>query len=376
MKILYGVPGEGMGHATRTKVIVTHLLEKGHDVKIVSSDKAFGFLRQAFPGRVYEIEGLHFAFKKGKIVPVDLTDPTQVASIWTKVIKVVGDGTNAGRGALTNGLGPILFSDVIPTGAVAERIVPRFINDLDIALETEIVNQAFANLNFGLRYSAVESQWKIITASNLNLTEDFSLGKSGDTTSTNVDSSWIVAFVKQADSYTVRIRTLSYVFGSVNQNRFYFDSNEKRYNDQLGAVVKDQIRVLGVNTASDLINELRQDIEFEISDSIKFDDGYESTNEIKLGFRDADDDGVIDNPDSFENLVGIDQDLNFLFFEEITDVYGTKIFNLLDNSNDLVLVREKESLINFNDTATYPDQQLIYFYDQAEDIVKKINRLN
>jgi hypothetical protein len=315
-----------------------------------------------------------FAFKKGKIVPVDLTDPTQVASIWTKVIKVVGDGTNAGRGALTNGLGPILFSDVIPTGAVAERIVPRFINDLDIALETEIVNQAFANLNFGLRYSAVESQWKIITASNLNLTEDFSLGKSGDTTSTNVDSSWIVAFVKQADSYTVRIRTLSYVFGSVNQNRFYFDSNEKRYNDQLGAVVKDQIRVLGVNTASDLINELRQDIEFEISDSIKFDDGYESTNEIKLGFRDADDDGVIDNPDSFENLVGIDQDLNFLFFEEITDVYGTKIFNLLDNSNDLVLVREKESLINFNDTATYPDQQLIYFYDQAEDIVKKINR--
>jgi hypothetical protein len=314
------------------------------------------------------------AFKKGKIVTADLTDPAQTTSLWTKVIKVVGDGTNAGRGILTNGLGPILFSDVIPTGAVAERIVPRFINDLDTALENEIVNQAAANLNFGLRYSDTESQWKIITASNLNLTDDFSLGKSGDITNTTIDSSWIVAFVKQPDSYTVRIRTLSYVFGSVNQNRFYFDTNEKRYNDQLGAVVKDQIKVLGINTASDLINELRQDTEFEISDSIKFDDGYESTNEIKLGFRDSDDDGVIDNPDSFENLVGIDQDLNFLFFEEITDVYGTKIFNLLDNSNDLILVREKESLINFNDTETYPDQQLIYFYDQAEDIVKKINR--
>jgi hypothetical protein len=314
------------------------------------------------------------AFKKGKIVPVDLNDATQTASLWTKVVRVIGDGTNAGRGVLTNGLGPILFSDVIPTGAVAERIVPRFINDLDTALENEIVNQAAANLNFGLRYSDTESQWKIITASNLNLTDDFSLGKSGDITNTTVDSSWLVAFVKQPDSYTVRIRTLSYVFGSVNQNRFYFDSNEKRYNDQLGAVVKDQIKVLGINTASDLINELRQDIEFEISDSIKFDDGYESTNEIKLGFRDSDDDGVIDNPDSFENLVGVDQDLNFLFFEEITDVYGTKIFNLLDNSNDLILIREKESLINFNDTATYPDQQLIYFYDQAEDIVKKINR--
>jgi hypothetical protein len=314
------------------------------------------------------------AFKKGKIVPANLNDATQTASLWTKVVRVVGDGTNAGRGVLTNGLGPILFSDVIPTGAIAERIVPRFINNLDTSLENEIVNQAAANLNFGLRYSDTESQWKIITASNLNLTDDFSLGKSGDITNTTADSSWIVAFVKQPDNYTVRIRTLSYVFGSVNQNRFYFDVNEKRYNDQLGAVVKDQIKVLGINTASDLINELRQDIDFEISDSIKFDDGYESTNEIKLGFRDSDDDGVIDNPDSFENLVGVDQDLNFLFFEEITDVYGTKVFNLLDNSNDLILVREKESLINFNDTATYPDQQLIYFYDQAEDIVKKINR--
>ncbi|MFY8020410.1 MAG: MJ1255/VC2487 family glycosyltransferase [Bacteroidia bacterium] len=67
MKILYGVPGEGMGHATRTKVIVSHLLEKGHDVKMVSSDRAFTFLNSAFPNRVYEIEGLHFAFKKGKV---------------------------------------------------------------------------------------------------------------------------------------------------------------------------------------------------------------------------------------------------------------------------------------------------------------------
>lgn len=67
MKILYGVPGEGMGHATRTKVIVSHLIEKGHDIKIVSSDRAFSFLNEAFPGKAYAIEGLHFAFKKGKV---------------------------------------------------------------------------------------------------------------------------------------------------------------------------------------------------------------------------------------------------------------------------------------------------------------------
>jgi hypothetical protein len=150
-----------------------------------------------------------------------------------------------------------------------------------------------------------------------------------------------VAFVKQPDSYTVRIRKQSYIFGSVNQNRFYFDSNEKRYNDQVGAVVKDQIKVLGINTSKDFITQLKQDVPFEVSDTIKFDDGYESTTEIKLSFRDSDDDGVIDNPEAFENIVGLNQDLNFLFFLSSNDIYGTKIRTLIDNSTDLILIRQK-----------------------------------
>lgn len=67
MKILYGVPGEGMGHATRSKVIIQYLLEQNHDVRVVSSERAFTFLHSAFPGRVTEIKGLHFAYKNAKI---------------------------------------------------------------------------------------------------------------------------------------------------------------------------------------------------------------------------------------------------------------------------------------------------------------------
>jgi hypothetical protein len=314
------------------------------------------------------------AFKKGLLVNIDPTDPDQTDRVWTKVIKITGDGTNAGRGVLINGLGPITFSDSVPTGAIAIRIVPRFVNDLSVSLETELVNQAFQNLNFGLRYDTVNSQWKIITSSNLNLSDNFNLGKAGDTTNTNVDASWMVAFVKEADRYVVRIRKLSYIFGSLAQNRFYFDSNEKRYNDQLGSVVKDQIKVLGINTAEDFITQLKQDVPFEISDTIKFDDGYESTSEIKLSFYDSDNDGVIDNPESFEKIVGVDQILNYLFLQETVDDYGTKIYTLIDNSNNTILIREKESLIDFTDTVTYPDGQLIYFYDVDEDVVKQINR--
>jgi len=309
-----------------------------------------------------------YRFKKGKLVIADVNDSEQTEYIWTKIVKITGDGS------YVKGPGPITLNETVPTGAIAQRIVPRFVSDLPVALETEIVNQVFDNQTFALRYEITESQWRLVTSSNLNLTNDFTLGKAGDTTNTNIDSSWIVAFVRQPDSYIVRIRKQSYIFGSVNQNRFYFDSNEKRYNDQVGAVVKDQITVLGINTSKDFITQLKQDVPFEVSDTIKFDDGYESTNEIKLSFRDSDDDGVIDNPEAFENIVGLNQDLNFLFFLSSNDIYGTKIRTLVDNSTDLILIRPREAGIDFNDTVSYPDQQLIYFYDSAEDIVKRVDR--
>jgi len=332
-------------------------------------------LKYVYPGSLIKfVPPNGYAFKNNKIVDKDAKDPDQLDRLWIKIIKVTGDGTNAGRGTLANGLGPIITSSPVPSGAIASRIVPRFVNDLSTALETEIVNQAFNNLNFGLRYDVENSQWKIITANNIDLIDSFTLGKAGDTTNSNVDASWIIAFVKTADRYTVRIRKMAYVFGSLNQNRFYFDSNEKKYNDQIGNVVKDQITILGINSGSDFITELKQNVPFEITDTIKFDDGYESTTEIKISFYDSNSDGVIDNPESFEIVVGLDQDLNYLFFQEAVDVYGTTSYALVDNSQNFIIIREKESLIDLTDAVSYPDGQLIYFYDTAEDIVKMVNR--
>jgi uncharacterized protein (TIGR00661 family) len=57
MRILYGVVGEGMGHATRSKVVCEHLLRRGHEVKIVVSGRAHAFLSKSFPD-VVEIKGL------------------------------------------------------------------------------------------------------------------------------------------------------------------------------------------------------------------------------------------------------------------------------------------------------------------------------
>ena len=43
MKVLYGVNGEGMGHATRSEVVIDALLER-HDVRVVAGGAAFKYL--------------------------------------------------------------------------------------------------------------------------------------------------------------------------------------------------------------------------------------------------------------------------------------------------------------------------------------------
>lgn len=67
MKILYGVPSEGMGHATRSKVIIRHLLDCGHEVRIATSDRAYTFLENDFPGLLYRIEGFHLSYHDGEL---------------------------------------------------------------------------------------------------------------------------------------------------------------------------------------------------------------------------------------------------------------------------------------------------------------------
>lgn len=62
MRVLYGVVGEGMGHALRSRVVLDYLLAEGHDVLVVVSGRAHRFLSTRFEGReriqIVEIHGL------------------------------------------------------------------------------------------------------------------------------------------------------------------------------------------------------------------------------------------------------------------------------------------------------------------------------
>ncbi|HYU15287.1 MAG TPA: MJ1255/VC2487 family glycosyltransferase [Candidatus Acidoferrum sp.] len=66
MRILYGVVGEGMGHAMRSRVVLEHLVARGHEVEIMASGRASAFLARRFEG-VNEIHGLHMISEDNRV---------------------------------------------------------------------------------------------------------------------------------------------------------------------------------------------------------------------------------------------------------------------------------------------------------------------
>ena len=66
MKILYGVVGEGMGHAIRSRVVIEELLAREHEVEVIASQRAVDFLSARF-ANVHRIHGLYIVYEENRV---------------------------------------------------------------------------------------------------------------------------------------------------------------------------------------------------------------------------------------------------------------------------------------------------------------------
>jgi hypothetical protein len=186
---------------------------------------------------------------------------------------------------------------------------------------------------------------------------DFSLQNQGDATNSQLDASWLVKFATNGVSYTVTHRSTKYVFQSYNRNKFYFDESVKIFDPETGKTIKDKIKILKTNTGTDLVNSLTYDYDWQVYKNILGNDGYNDTRKTQVGFFDSDDDGVVDNPDLFELIVGesTQVEYKYVFFKTRT---GSTDQDPVLNSE--FVVRDLESSIS--DYTIYPDKQKFYFY--------------
>jgi len=306
-------------------------------------------------------------FLNGKLVTAG-TDNAQDRA-WVKISAVEGDGSNNGEGNLESGLGPITLNDIIPANAVLNAVFPVFTTTFTTALKDDLIDRINAYEEFGLRFNEETGAWSVITSANLSASSVFSLTNAGDTTATNLDQSWFFKFTNDGNTYTVTYRSLAYLFESEGQNKFHYDKTEKIYDYTTGTSVKDSIKVLKNNTVPSTGLGIGYPINWQIVDTVEEADGYQDNRKVQVGFFDGDDDGVVDNPDIFDIIVDPETSpaTKFVFFEKYLSYNNIERFRPYASTNFVVTQNETDITL----PGSYANGQLFYFYDSAENVIKK-----
>jgi hypothetical protein len=309
-----------------------------------------------------------------RLVTGSANTPGAATSIWSKAVSISGDGTGNGTGVLPNGNGPISLNEIVPSGAILSQIIPRWRTTIDTNVISSMIELIFANKPFGLRYDIVSKSWKIIFEGNLNIVDRFSLGKQGNNNNQKLDSSWMLLFTTDTEFYTVASRKLRYVFESDKQIRFFFESANTIYDSRTNSVVKDKVKVLSVNNIPNATSAFTFDQDWEINKEFVGLDGYVDTKKVQLSFNDSDNDGIVDDPDIFENVVNTTTtplQTRYVVLERYDVVAGQQDYRYRNNSDEKVLMVTNELAVgNLN---SYSDGQ--YFYFANNDVVKKLDKI-
>ena len=307
------------------------------------------------------------------------TSVNTTTKLWTKIVKVVGDGTNNNTGILTDGTGPVVLNDLIPDGAIVYQLIPAWRTTIDNGTISTMVDLIFSNKPFGLRYDIDTRSWKIIFEVNLAIETSFSLGKQGDNSNQQLDSSWLLLFTTDTEFYTVKSRLLRYIFESDQQVRFFFDASDKIYDTRSNTVVKDKIKILNINTDTGTESQTLPytfDRDWEITEEFRGIDGYVDTKKIQVTFSDTDDDGVVDRPIIFDEIVNptVTPLTKYIIQQKYEISQGQEDYRWVSNLDDKVIILSTKQGL---DIATYLDGQYFYFVDtnSVEKLNKNINLL-
>lgn len=336
----------------------TGYLQDSNNIRYAVGTYTEGPLRFFEPGSLVRFippEGYYFD-ENGDLTAGSANSLGARTYLWTKVISVSGAGTDE----ISTNIGPILFNDKIPTGSKLDVVKPKFVRDILADVKIQMIDQIFAYRTFGLRYDREFRNWLIIEQDNLKIDGDFSLGLSGDFSNQQLDSSWILLFETNGETYDLTYRTLRYVFESDKEIRFYHDSNKKIYDSNTGQLVKDKLTVLNINNdvnATPNTAALTIDFDWEISKEYRDTNGYIDSKKVEVSFYDSDDDGVIDDPQIFEKIVNLS---NYIFQKKIT-MSGETFYSYIDKAIENIIV-----VNNFVDINVQVENNPIYYIKNTD----------
>jgi len=259
--------------------------------------------------------------RTGPSVTTDM-DKVQIGSIleftdsasnttWARITDVYQDGLgvddDSGQptGRNINSKGAITLNKVIPNSAKISRIFPAYNTEFSDTEVTQILEQIQNRNEFGLRYDAISSRWRIVLGSNLapaseNNPSNFDLA----TAATSNDNSWLIRVSYSADKWTFLSRRFRIVFGSEKAVRFYNQNSKIKFNEETNKPERDTLVVYSVNTAPGLTTSMSNDVNFYGYKYYTESDGYTNDRKVIATISNVAEDLYPDNPLAFQDLVG------------------------------------------------------------------------
>lgn len=322
-------------------------------------------LQYVVPGSLIKFTaptGYYFDTNNGNKLVSTLKQNT-TSYLWAEVQQVIGDGTNIGsQGAIT-------LNKSIPDGSFVSSVIPKLSTSIDSSVQATMIDLMFANKKFGLRYDATSQSWQIIFEANINSTSLFSLTNQGSNASA-LDSSWLLIFTTDNEYYTITTRQQKYIFESDKQVRFYVDNNTKIYDSTSNKIVKDKINILSINTRPDNSGfAFTQDLPWNVTSSIAGLDGYIDNKKIAVSFVDSNNNGAVDNPQLFSDIVLPDNATTYIIEEKYSIALGQEDYRYVSNMNNTVIILTNETSVG--SLTNYTDGQ--YFYFISTGVVKQLN---
>ena len=305
--------------------------------------------------------------------------------IYATVVQVLDSGGD--RVQTASDAGPVTLSQIIPTGAYIEEIIPK----LYTAVTDDVLSTAStlvkSKKNFGIRFDQRLQKWNIILPQDLKLNQaattsnilntdgvnaEYDEATAANTSATAADSAWLIAFVSRPLGYRVYYRQVNYIFESLLETKFYFDDLVRVYDSKTATVITDNIKVLNSNMSPDSSGPLLDDKTFFIHKMMTDPDGYKNPNRVMVKFADTNRDGVPDNPDVFTEIVqpSVDNLDKLVFFSRsnVTSQYQTLV--PIAPGGVIVLYPTQGDITgNWN---LYDDGQVFYAYTDVKFYVLSV----
>ncbi len=290
-----------------------------------------GFFKDSTTGAVNAVDlsngGLGTFLTEGAQVRfVDLlVSPTEEQWVVAQSITSNGIPTDPDSDA---DLGPVEMTDVVIDEWVAQDLIPNFRTTFSsselTAIETRIAAQADFGIGYDIEANSKAGGWYITPTPT---------GDETFTSNTAATGSWLIfcSYDPVDDLWSFTTRGKRYIFESLDDVRFFFDPEDLAVNVSTGRSLRDEVEILGTNTATSVPADgtLVDPVKLSLSELFIYEDGYTDPRKVTVTGVDSNSDGIPDDPLAIDAyLTNGSNAQESIFFERFTDFDDYEYFQL------------------------------------------------